>query len=484
MIAGARPLVLARAYSAAVTLLIPLVLARLLTVSEYGTFKQFFLISSTFYLVLGLGVPQSLYYFLPRAAERERRALLGQTLLFLQIAGVTGAGILFAGRSFLSALGGGELVEAAAPMALFSWLLLGGGALETGLTAQGKPRAAAIAYCVSDSFRAAAFLVPAVGGLGLEGILWGAGAYAAARSLASWWILVRRSEGPLFDAPSFRRQIAYSLPYGGAMLVAMPQQQLHQYAVAFTSSPAAFAIYSVGCFNLPVVDLLYTPTSELLMYRIGELEREGRPASEAAAAFREAVGKLALFFVPVALGIFSIAPSFLTLLYGAPYGEAAPILRISVVTVLLATLPVDGVLRAKARTRLLLFSYLGKIAISVPLVFGFLRALGPIGAMVGFACTEIAHKGWLLLCASRVLAGGSLLPSLRDVLPVGDLSRAAAAAGVAAAAIFVFRRIVPAEPLASVLLHGGAFWVLYAGGLVVGGMRVGDLVGILGGRKH
>src|SRR5690554_3309249 len=78
-----RPLVVARAFSAGITLLIPVVLARALSVSDYGTFKQFFLVSSTLYLVLGLGVPQSLYYFLPRAEPGERRALLFHTLAFL-----------------------------------------------------------------------------------------------------------------------------------------------------------------------------------------------------------------------------------------------------------------------------------------------------------------------------------------------------------------------------------------------------------------
>lgn len=472
---GARPLVLARAFSACITLLIPLVLARVLTVSEYGTFKQFFLISSTLYLVLGLGIPQSLYYFLPRSEAGDRRAFLGQTLLFLLVAGGLGALAVHCSGGLLEKVGGQALGEVAAPMALYVWLLLGGAALEAGLTAQGRTRAAAACFVCSDTARAAAFLLPALAGRGLVGALWGAALFAALRTVSAWAVLLAGTRGPLVRGRLLRQQVVYALPYGGAMLVAMPQQQLHQYAVSLSSSPAAFALYSVGCFNLPVVDLLYTPTTEILMYRIGELERKARPAQEAVRAFRDAVGKLALAFVPLALGVFAVAPSFLSLLYGPAYEGAAPILRVSLCAVILATLPVDGVLRAKARTRALFLSYLGKVALSVPLVFGFLHFLGPIGAMVGFVCTEALHKGWLLLLASRALVGRGLLASVAEAFPTKEFARAAAAGVGALGVVLGVRAALPLAPLPAVLLQGGTFGMFYLGALVLGGVRISEL---------
>jgi len=463
-----RPLVVARAFSAAVTVLIPVVLARLFSTSDYGTFKQFFLVSATLYLVLGLGVPQSLYYFLPRGDPGERRAHLVHTLSFLAAFGCVGALAVMSAGTLLSRLGGPALASASLPLALYVWGFLGGAVLEPGLTAQGRPGAAAIAYLVSDALRAAAFVVPVLCGLGLRGSLWGGVAFASCRLAASWLVLLRGTEGAFFRPPLLAQQLRYALPYGGAMLLAMPQQQLHLYAVSLTSSPAAFAVYSVGCFNLPLVDLLYTPTTELLMYRLGVIESEGRPASEAIRVFREAVARLAYAFVPLALGIFVVAPSFLGLLYGPSYVEATPILRIALASVLLAILPVEGVLRARARTRLLLFSYLGKIAISVPLVFGFLFALGPVGAMVGFVCAESIHKGFLLVCAVRALADRPSI--LGEVLPLGAFARAGLAAVAAAAVAGAVRLYWPLEPLPSVVLHGGAFGIAYLGALRAGGI--------------
>lgn len=468
-----RPLIVARGFSAGITLLIPIALARTLSVSDYGTFKQFFLVSATLYLVLGLGVPQSLYYFLPRAEEGERRALITHTLSFMALlGGVGGAGLLLA-RPALFALGGEPLAEAALPLGLYVWFFLAGGALEPALTAQGRPGAAAVVYVVSDSLRAAAFIAPVLLGMGLAGSLWGAVAFALCRGLAAWVVLLRGAVGPAFRPSLFREQLRYSLPYGAAMLVAMPQQQLHQYAVSLTSSPAVFAVYAVGCFNLPLVDLLYTPTTEILMYRLGEMERKGQRKEEAIHAFENAVGQLAFAFLPLALGLFAIAPSFLSLLYGPQYVEAAPILRVALAMVVLSILPVEGVLRARAKTRLLLFANLGKIGLSLPLVFGLLHALGPIGAMLGFVLTEAAHKAFLLVMVARTLTEGRGGPWA--VLP----GRALAIAGLAACAAFLLaggaRSVLPLSPLASVLCHGGLFGAAYLGGLRAGGVPIASL---------
>jgi O-antigen/teichoic acid export membrane protein len=294
------------------------------------------------------------------------------------------------------------------------------------------------------------------------------------------WLVHGRTRGaPILQRTLFREQVKYALPFGAAMLLAMPQQQFHQYVVAVATNPAVFAIYAVGCFNLPIVDLLYSPTSELLMYRIGELERLGRPAREAADSFREASGKLAYAFLPIAAGLFAIAPSFLSLLYTERFAEAAPIFRIALIVVVLACVPVDGVLRAKAKTRTLLVSYVAKAAVTVPAVLGLFQLLGPIGAMAGFAVTEAVHKLALLCLAARALlpeiaARGRIvgtLAAVRAALPARHFARAGLAAGGSAALALAAEGLLPLEPLVAVVVVGGGFWLVYFAALLAAGIR-------------
>ena len=117
---------------------------------------------------------------------------------------------------------------------------------------------------------------------------------------------------PSLISPGHLREIvAYALPFGGAALFIVLQQNWHQYAVALSVPAAHFAVYAVGCFNLPVVDLLYTPITEVMMVRMGELggraEASREACRESARLFREGATRLALAFFPLAAVLLAFA---------------------------------------------------------------------------------------------------------------------------------------------------------------------------------
>jgi len=73
---------------------------------------------------------------------------------------------------------------------------------------------------------------------------------------------------------------AYALPFTLSVIVQVIQQNYHQYAVAFHFDAATFAIYSVGCLQIPLVDFMATPASNVMMVRMTEeLPGERGPAS-------------------------------------------------------------------------------------------------------------------------------------------------------------------------------------------------------------
>ncbi|XXF80883.1 oligosaccharide flippase family protein [Myxococcaceae bacterium GXIMD 01537] len=432
----AGPLVLARLFTAGLTLCIPLVLARALELAEYGTYYQLFLIATTLYYVLPFGVVQSLYYFLPRT--EQRRPYLGQALLFVSAAGALGALLVWTLLGPVSSLfSNPELVHYRAPLAAYTAFLLGSFPLEVSLTSQGRTRLSALAYLVSDGLRAAVMVVPPLLGASLLGMMYAVAAFTALRYVAAWWVTLRGSVGPLVDGARFREQILYAAPFGAAMALAIPQQNAHLYAVAGAVAPAAYALYRVGCFQLPVVDLLYTPTSEVLMVRLGELEKAGR-LDEAVGAFREAAGRLAYVFLPFAAFLFAAAPEFIGALFGPKFLPAVPIFRVSVLGVVLAILPMDGVLRARGYTRAIFVSYLVKAAVTVPLVWLGVRHFGMAGGIASWALAEMIGKGALLWRVPGALSTPERRLRIVDVVPwraLGKASLAAAAAALGVAAL-------------------------------------------------
>ena len=81
-----------------VTALVPILLVRVLSREEFGTYKQLFLISSTLFFIAQFGFASSLYYFLPRAAEAAGR-YVGNALTFLTAIGVLSVAFLSLARS-------------------------------------------------------------------------------------------------------------------------------------------------------------------------------------------------------------------------------------------------------------------------------------------------------------------------------------------------------------------------------------------------
>ena len=452
----AGPLVVARFIAAVVTFVIPLVLARALAKDEYGTYKQLFLIASTLYYVLPFGVAQSLFFFVPRT-ERPR-PWVTQTLVFLVLAGALGGALCIALLPHLGAeFSNPELVRYQWPLAAYVTALVGAMPLEMTLTAQGKTRAAAVLYLGCDCLRAAAMVAPILLGYGLEGAMIATALFSVARLLTTWVAMLVATRGPLFERGLIRPQLAYAAPFGAAVILLILQQSAHQFAVSATVPPALFAIYAVGCAQLPLVDLLYTPASEVLMVRVGELEREGRPA-ESIQAFRETTAKLAYALLPMAAFLFVAAPEFIAALFGRRFLEAVPIFRVSVVAVALSILPMDGLLRARDETRYLFFSYLVKAVATVPLVYAGVTYFGMMGAILSWLAAELVGKSTLLARVPRALGlgRGSLLARIADVLPGRDLRRASLAAAGAALAVALLRGAAPGALGAA--LPNGLVW--------------------------
>ncbi|MGI5862713.1 MAG: lipopolysaccharide biosynthesis protein [Myxococcales bacterium] len=466
LMARARPLVVARTASAAISFVIPLALVRVFLPEDYGAYKQLILIAQTLYYLLPFGMSQSLYYFIPRS--REPRPYLVQVLAYLAAAGALAmAALLLGGALIARGLNNPALVGYLPYLSVYVFGLIGSIPLEIALTAQGRAGRAAVAYVVSDLAKAAAMTLPGLIGFGLEGVVQGMALFALLRLLACWGLHLRASPGPMFQRSALKAQLKFALPFGAAVALAVPQQAFHQWVVSSNLSPALFAVYAVGIFQVPLFDLLYAPTSEILMVRIAELEREGR-VREAAAVFREAVLKLSYAFVPLTLLLMAAAPEVIGALFTRRYIEAAPIFRVAVAAGLLACLPIEGALRARGQTRHIFLSFALKAAVTVPLALFGVARFGMLGGIGSWLAAEVIGK--LALFARLPSALGA---RARDLLPWRGLLRPALAATAALVGVYGVRALAPADLNLFVVLGlaSMAYGALYVGALALMGGR-------------
>src|SRR5437588_735148 len=452
----AGPLMLARLGVAAFTFAIPMVLARVLLPEGYGTFKQAWLLSTTLVLVLPLGLNQSLVYFVPREPARKRLWQSHALVLTTALGAVAAALLLGLGPLFASAFHNRELAAVMPYVAAFAGLRLAASRSDLALMAQGRIRASAAVRLASEGFYTLCLLAGALWTRSVAGAFAGVVIATSAKAGACWIALA--SGGLQISRQDLRRQLAYALPFGAAFALVIPQQQFHSYLVSASVSAAAFAVYSVGCFQLPIIDILYTPVSEVLQLGIAEHDVSG-DNDGALRLFREAVARLSFVFVPTMVLLEIAAPTLIGFLFTDRYLGAVPIFRVAILSIPMAALPLDGVMRARAQNQFMFRVSALKLTLTVPLVWAGLKLWGPIGALGGWICAEEICRFILLRRAARLFGTGIL-----GVLP-RELWLQAAAAAIAAVPGALVLHFAGGPRLVQLCSTGVAFALAYLAAL-------------------
>jgi O-antigen/teichoic acid export membrane protein len=452
----AGPLMLARVGVAALAFAIPMVLARILLPASYGTFKQAWLLSNTLFLVLPLGLNQSLVYFIPRERQKQQAWESHALLLTTGLGALAAALLLGFGPLVAAAFHNPELGDVMPYVAAFTAFRMAGSSFDLALMAGGRIKQSAVVRVASEGLYTLCLIVGAVWTHTLAGAFAGVVIATFAKAAACWFALAGR--GLHISPRDLRRQLAYALPFGAAFALVIPQQQFHNYLVSATVTAAAFAVYSVGCFQLPIVDMFYTPVSEILQLGLAEHDAKGDNAG-ALRLFREAVARLSFVFVPTMVLLGIAAPTLIRFLFTDRYLDAVPIFRLAILSIPMAALPLDGVMRARAQSRFMFRVSVLKLTLTIPLSWTGLQLFGPIGALGGWICAEETCRLILLHRAARLFQT-SILGALPRELWIQTLA-AAIAAVPGAFALHMAR-----GPLLVQLSTGGVvFAIAYLGGL-------------------
>src|SRR5215468_10086975 len=216
-------LFIAKMIAFSITFATLLILVRILTIEDYGLYKQAFLLYGTLLPILGLGLPASLLYFAV-SEPRARSTYVFQTLILLSALALLGACLLF-GLAYWGpqTLRMSALLPLIPPLSALLALSLLTSLFEPFLFASRAFRLVAGVHLGSEIFRA--FLVVAAAGLigGVPSILGAGIVWAGTRCLAmaACFSHLGVTLPRQFDALALSRQCKYALPYalGGIALI-------------------------------------------------------------------------------------------------------------------------------------------------------------------------------------------------------------------------------------------------------------------------
>lgn len=418
---------------------IPIVLVRIFDQTQFGSYKQIFLIFGTVFGIAQVGMAESLYYFLPSKSRRSG-GFAFNTLAVLGVFGVISLGALWLWRQELAELLNNPGLAAYIPLVgVYMLFMLMAVVLEIVMTARRQHLAASCAYAASDLVRAMFYIAPVLIFSELRGLLLGAIAFAMIR-LTATVVYIKREFGDTLrpDRASLRKQLAYAIPFGLAGLIEVLQTNLHLYVVSYHFDTATFAIYAVGCLQIPLSDYLMTSTSNVMMVNMRERLVAGDHES-VVSIWLDSVRKLALIFFPLVAGLLITANALIVMLFTSAYQRSAPIFMVWTLSMLFATLLTDGALRVLAETRFLIFQNLLRLVLIVGMIQWFLARFDLMGAvLVTLLATAVAKVfalariknvlnvplarllPWRSLGVTVLIAAGAAVPAVlvQSVLPV------------------------------------------------------------------
>lgn len=431
------------------------ILIRRLSLEDIGTYRTFFLLYGTLFGLAQLGMAESLYYFVPRRPQDAGRYGANAALM-LTVSGLTCAALLWIGRGPIAAhFGNPELPAYLMLLGAYLTLMLVTTVFEILMVSRKQHMSAAITYVLSDLVRTALFVLPAIMFRSLRAVFIGAVIFAAFR-LAVMLGRLRREFGQTVrpDLALLRTQLRYAVPFAIAVSVEVILIYYHQYVVGGQVTPAMLGVYSTACMAIPLVDLIMTSTTSVMMVKMAEDSSDRHLALE---LFHETVARLGFLLIPVAIGLAVLASPFIITYGTAKLAPAIPIFTAWVFTIIPSIFAVDAMLRVYAQTRFLLVMNVVRLGFVMAFIGWFMGTFGLVGAVLVTLFASVVGRGLAVVRIAKLLQ-----VAVADVLPWAALARVTARAIAAGIPAWLIADVFATMPPVALVAGGAAYGISYA----------------------
>lgn len=441
----------AKGIALVLALALPLILVRWLDPEQLGLYRQAFQVLTTILSLLGLQVAASAYYFMPREPERKSQVALNVLVFYLAIGAIVA--LIFASfpRWVTPLMNGDSLVPVVPLLGATILLWLVGQNLESVVIANGDIRWSSVATVVIQVLKTSLLIGAAILTGGVRGMMVAAVIIGVVHCAVMMGYLRRRfgSFWLGFDWPLFRAQLANALPFGVGGVAYILQFDLHNYYVTSHFTPAEFAVYSIGCFQLPVLNVLVDAVETILLPEIARREKDGQH-KRIFSVWISSMRMLAFAIFPVCAMLFVLRREFILTLFTATYAAATSIFAINLFNILLSILLVGTVLRAFPELRYFRIKF---CLLLLPVTFGALYLGLQIGGMIGVIAAVALTRAFDAAVTITVV-GKRLGVTWQDLKQFAVMGRLALAALIAATATAAAKLAMTALPVQLALLAG------------------------------
>ena len=412
-------------------LLIGVVLARTLTQTEFGTFSQVWLVNKSLLFLFELGLPISVYYFLPRMREDQKKGFILQTIITLVLFSLPFSAALYLLAEPLAInFNNPALADHMRLFAFYPLVILPSVSTEEILLTLGQVRSAALFESLSKIAMISAVAAAAIFGQRLDLVFKSLIVYGLIQTLLGLWLVWQpvKHLKLKFSLGEWRSQLAYAAPYGLSTLSGALNYQVDKVLVSLFNPPAAFAIYAAGAFEIPLGGVTSLPVVSVMMSDLTQMYANAN-IKGFLSMWHESMRKLALPVLAVMTFLMVFAEPVVTGLFSAKYIDSVWPFRIYLLFCPIRITVFDYILASLGKTQMVLKAQVVAMLVNIAVGFVMLKAIGWLGAAVSAVLASYLFIGLLLnKIRERLGVSWAQVMPWRDLALVGGVAIATSTA--------------------------------------------------------
>lgn len=369
----------------ALSFFIPFFLSRWLPVDEYGTYKQIMLIWMFLYQVTNWGVDEGLFFFIKSHPEKKSIFSLN-TIIFDLFMTTIVAIVLFSFPSLLASLFNNSdiinyipvfciLILISIPIQHFEHLLVTTGEIKLALVLEVSYELLKSAIILSGFYFTQSLYIILYGLIALSSLKF----VIVLAYIKKDFIKYNLSIHELKDF--FKKQVSHGMPLGAARFF-NTIVYFDKLIISTLFSVTQFTIYSVGCFEIPIIlgisvtiwDL--TAMDMVPAFVKGNVERLKE-------MWQFTINKIMQFYIPICVYFFLFSSEIILFIFSEKYIDSIPYFRIYILIFMMYSLNFEAVFRSfSANTSLVKIQFFN-LVFSLLMIVSMGYFFGPLAALIG-----------------------------------------------------------------------------------------------------
>ncbi len=392
-------------------------LARSMGSGQFGSFQQVFILTAVF-MILCMGIPETLYFFLPRLNSEERSGFLGQTLILLVFSGTAAALVLWFGAEKIAEIQDNpHIVSSLRLFGIYGAFLIVSSIGDPIFITFKRLKYLFILSSLHGLFFIVLTLFQIFADISMVMMFSSMAVFGLCKCILSLVFLYRmRSEIGTFSFFGAKYnvllQLSYSLPIALSTSVEMISRWLDKFVISVYFGPEQLGFFYVGAIEIPLVWVLlssvYSVASPVLnnLYRTNNTE-----------GFTSFINKTLKFtgklIWPLFVYLMFFADHLIPLIFKADYMASVAPFRVYLMMLPVRIALYGVILIALGRPRVVFWSAFSAMILNLVLNLVLVEHIGFLGPAIATVISTYFHVVVLIAIIMKTLQ-----VRFRDLVPV------------------------------------------------------------------